>query len=167
MILTAPFKHGISDWWMRLYQYESNYRSLTIEFINKIISMTRIYRMFAGHFRRRNYRALRSVRLNPPTITKAGWSDNCVNLPCNVGATYHEGRRAILPPRHASKNHSSLFPLFCCSCRWILHRALRLLAALDGLRLLRHHSPLCKGEASFGLSPSSLRFGHVTYVAQN
>lgn len=83
-----------------------------------VILMTRIYRLHAGHFRRRsNYRVLRNVRLNPAAITKAGWSDNCVNLPCNVGATYHDGRRAILPPRYAPKNHSSLFPLFRCSCR--------------------------------------------------
>jgi len=120
---------------MRSYQYESNYRKPYDRITNEIISMMRIYRLFGGHFRRcGNYRVLRSIRLNPSTITKAGWSDNCVNLPCNVGATYHEGRRAILPPRHAPKNHSSLFSIILLFPSWILHRALRLLAALDGLR---------------------------------
>jgi len=32
----SPFKHKISDWWMRLYQYESNYRKPYDRIINEI-----------------------------------------------------------------------------------------------------------------------------------
>lgn len=86
--------------------------------------MTRIDRLFAGHFRRRgNYRALRNVRLNPATITKAGWSDNCVNLPCNVGATYHEGRRVLFYRDTRPKTIHLFFHYFAVSVVDITSRA--------------------------------------------